>query len=125
MGRAGCLVVAPELPGLKDGELTPATLDAAVEAAAAATATARTGQIVLFGVSAGASLALLAAADPSLDGRVSKVVAIAPWAELDAIVRMATTGFYDGAPRETTTLVQHFVASSLKAAVEPGGDARS
>jgi putative flippase GtrA/acetyl esterase/lipase len=119
MGRAGCLVVAPELPGLKDGELTPATLDAAVEAAAAAAATAPTGQIVLVGVSAGASLALLAAADPALEGRVSKVVAIAPWAELEAIVRMATTGFYDGAPRETTPLVRHFVASSLRAAAGP------
>lgn len=125
MGRAGCLVVAPELPGLKDGEVTPATLDAAVEAAAAAAATAPTGQIVLFGVSAGASLALLAAADPALEGRVSTVVAIAPWAELDPIVRMATTGFYDGAARETTQLVQHFVASSLRSAAAPGQDRRA
>jgi putative flippase GtrA/pimeloyl-ACP methyl ester carboxylesterase len=125
MGRAGCLVVAPELPGLKDGELTLATLEAAVEAATAAAATASTGRIVLFGVSAGGSLALLAAADSSLEGRVSAVVAIAPWAELDAIVRMATTGFYDGAPRETTPLVQHFVASSLQAAAEPGRDGRA
>jgi acetyl esterase/lipase len=125
MGRAGCLVVAPELPGLKDGELTLATLEAAVEAATAAAATASTGRIVLFGVSAGGSLALLAAADSSLEGRVSAVVAIAPWAELDPIVRMATTGFYDGAPRETTPLVQHFVASSLQAAAEPGRDGRA
>ena len=125
MGRAGCLVVAPELPGLKDGELTPATLEAAVEAAAAAARTAPTGQIVLFGVSAGASLALLAAADPALEGRVSTVVAIAPWAELDPIVRMATTGFYDGTPRETTPLVQHFVASSLRATLKPGQDRRA
>ena len=125
MGRAGCLVVAPELPGLKDGELTSATLEAAVAAASAAAGTAPRGQIVLFGVSAGASLALLTAADPSLEGRVSTVVAIAPWAELDPIVRMATTGFYDGAPRETTPLVQHFVASSLRAAVGPGRDGRA
>jgi len=125
MGRAGCLVVAPELPGLKDGELTPATLEAAVEAASAAAATAPTERIVLFGVSAGASLALLAAGDPSLEGRVSTVVAIAPWAELDPIVRIATTGFYDGAPRETTPLVQHFVASSLRAAAGPGHDGRA
>jgi putative flippase GtrA/pimeloyl-ACP methyl ester carboxylesterase len=125
MGRAGCLVIAPELPGLKDGELTPATLEAAVEAAAGAAATAVTGRIVLFGVSAGGSLALLAAADPALEGRVSTVVAIAPWAELEPIVRMATTGFYAGSPRETTPLVQHFVARSLKAAVGPGGDGRA
>ena len=117
MGRIGCLVVAPELPGLKDGELTPATLEATVAAASAAADTAPNGRIVLFGVSAGASLGLLAAADPSLEGRVSTVVAIAPWAELDSIVRMATTGFYAEARRETTPLVQHFIASSLRAAV--------
>lgn len=124
MGRIGCLVVAPELPGLKDGELTPATLEAAVAAASAAAETAPNGRIVLFGVSAGASLGLLAAADPSLEGRVSTVVAIAPWAELDSIVRMTTTGFYAEAPRETTPLVQHFVASSLRAAVGPERDSR-
>ena len=33
MGRAGCRVVAPELPGLRAGELTPATLDVVVATA--------------------------------------------------------------------------------------------
>jgi putative flippase GtrA/pimeloyl-ACP methyl ester carboxylesterase len=125
MGRIGCLVVAPELPGLKDGELTPATLEAAAAVASAAAETAPNGRIVLFGVSAGASLGLLAAADPSLEGRVSTVVAIAPWAELDSIVRMTTTGFYAEARRETTPLVQHFVASSLRAAVGAERDSRA
>lgn len=110
MGRAGCAVIAPELPRLKEGELTPATLEAVVDAASASGE-----RIVLFGVSAGASLALLAAADPMLEGRVASVVAIAPWAELDAIVGLATTGVYDGEPHSTTPLVRQFVEASLRA----------
>jgi putative flippase GtrA/acetyl esterase/lipase len=112
MGRAGCCVVAPELPGLKDAQLTPATLDAAVATAAAAPGE----RLVLFGVSAGASLALLAAADPKLGGRVASVVAIAPWGELEDIVGLARTGLYDGQPHATTPLVRQFVEASLRAA---------
>ena len=56
MGRIGCLVVAPELPGLKDGELTPATLAAAVAAASAAAETAPNGRIVLFASRAGLNI---------------------------------------------------------------------
>jgi putative flippase GtrA/acetyl esterase/lipase len=110
MGRAGCAVIAPELPRLKVGELTPATLDAVVD-----TASAAGERITLFGVSAGASLALLAAAEPALRGRVEMVVAIAPWADLEAVVRLATTGIYDGRPHSTTPLVRQFVEVSLAA----------
>ena len=115
MGRARCTVVAPELPGLRDAELTPATLDAVVAVASDAAARCSTGHVTLFGVSAGASLALLAAADPALEGRVERVVAIAPWADLEAIVDLAMNGMYDGAPRTTTPLVRQFVHSSLAA----------
>jgi putative flippase GtrA/pimeloyl-ACP methyl ester carboxylesterase len=117
MGRAGCRVVAPELPGLKDGRLTPPTLTAVVTAVREV---APSGAITLFGISAGGSLALLAAADPALDGRVEKVVAIAPWADLDAIVELAKTGTYEGRARATTPIVQEFVSSSL--AEIPDGD---
>lgn len=121
MGRAGCTVVAPELPGLKDGELTPATLDEVVAAASDAASSSSTGQVTLFGVSAGASLALLAAADPALRGRVDRVVAIAPWADLEAIVDLATNGVYEGAPRTTTPLVRQFVRTSLAALRDQDG----
>ena len=115
MGRADCRVVAPELPGLRDAQLTPRTLDAVVASACDAASKSSSGRVTLFGVSAGASLALLAAADSALEGRVDRVVAIAPWAELDAIVDLATTGIYEGAPRATTPLVREFVQSSLAA----------
>jgi putative flippase GtrA/pimeloyl-ACP methyl ester carboxylesterase len=115
MGRAGCKVVAPELSGLRDGELTPATLDAVVAAVSDAASKSSTGRVTLFGVSVGASLGLLAAADSALIGRVDRVVAIAPWADLEAIVELATTGTYEGAPRTTTPLVRQFVNSSLTA----------
>jgi putative flippase GtrA/acetyl esterase/lipase len=115
IGRAGCTVVVPELPGLREGELTPATLDAVVAAASEAASRSAGGRVTLFGVSAGASLALLAAADSALEGRVDRVVAIAPWAELEAIVELAAGGIYEGAPRDTTPLVRQFVAASLAA----------
>jgi putative flippase GtrA/acetyl esterase/lipase len=119
IGRAGYSAVVPELPGLRRGELTPATLDLAIDVASEAAAT---GPIAIFGVSAGASLALLAAAEPKLAGRVCSVVAIAPWANLDPIVRLATTGDYEGTQLGTNPLVQQFVASSLTAVLAPGND---
>src|SRR6185295_18260936 len=85
MGRAGYTVLVPELPGLREGRLTPATLEATVEVAVAAAVREPTGRIVLFGVSAGASLGLLAAANPAVTDRVAMVVAIAPWADLLAV----------------------------------------
>jgi putative flippase GtrA/acetyl esterase/lipase len=115
MGRAGCRVVAPELPGLKEGRLTPATLETVV---AVADEAASSGRITLFGVSAGGALALLAAAHQRLAGRVDRVVAIAPWADLEAIVELATDGTYEGVPRATTPAVREFVASSLAAIPE-------
>src|SRR5262249_21699982 len=63
IGRAGYRAVVPELPGLRQGTLTPATLDDVVTVASDV---AERMPVALFGVSAGASLALLAAADPSL-----------------------------------------------------------
>jgi putative flippase GtrA/dienelactone hydrolase len=102
--------------------LTPATLDLTV---AIAVDVSRETRVGLFGVSAGASLALLAAADPALADRVTVVVALAPWADLDAIVRLATTDSYDGAHRDTTPLVRQFVAASLAAALAPGRDRRA
>jgi pimeloyl-ACP methyl ester carboxylesterase len=88
-GRAGFLAVAPELPGLADGEVTPATLEAAV-AAAVEVADASGGRVALAGASTGAGLAVLAAADPRLAHRVSVVAAVAPFADLRAVVRRAT-----------------------------------
>jgi acetyl esterase/lipase len=92
--RAGHLTLVPDPPGLAAGELSPRTVDRLVAVADAALRTpdAR-GSVAFVGVSAGGSLALLAAAAPRLCERVSVVAAIAPYADLRDVVRLATTGF--------------------------------
>jgi pimeloyl-ACP methyl ester carboxylesterase len=101
LGRAGYLVVVPDLPGLRESEITTRTLDAALAVAreAADRADVRDGRIALVGVSVGAALALLAAEHPPLASRVSVVAAIAPYADLRNIVRLAVTGHYSDGER--------------------------
>jgi pimeloyl-ACP methyl ester carboxylesterase len=96
LGRAGYLVVVPDLPGLRESEITTRTLDAAlaVSRATVERRDARDGRIALVGVSVGASLALLVAEDPALARRVSVVAGIAPYADLRNMLRLATTGHY-------------------------------
>lgn len=90
LARAGYRAFVPDLPGLRNGVLSPRTVAATVAVARAA------GQsVALFGVSAGASLALLAAEDPALEGRLTVVAGIAPYTDLREVVRLATTGFYE------------------------------
>jgi dienelactone hydrolase len=122
LARAGYLVVVPDLPGLSRGELTEETVEATVTAARAAGE-----RVALVGVSVGTSLALLAAQDDSLSGRVSIVTGTAPYADLINLIRLATTGFYrDGnllVPYETDPFLAVAVARSLAAAL-PAGAAR-
>ena len=96
-GRAGYVVLVPELPGLAAGEITPRTLAASVAVArsAADRREARDRRVSLVGVSVGASLALLAAEDATLARRVSVVAGIAPYADLVNVLRLATTGAYE------------------------------
>jgi hypothetical protein len=51
------------------------------------------GRVGFIGVSVGASLALCAAEDGSLAGRVSAVAGIAPYADLEDVSLLATTGY--------------------------------
>ena len=69
--RAGYLAVVPDLPGLTEDRITPQTVDAATEAARKISTRpdAENGEVAMVGVSTGATLALLAAEDPRLDGR--------------------------------------------------------
>jgi dienelactone hydrolase len=123
LARAGYLVFVPDLPGLARGELTDRTVDATVNAARAAG-----DRVGLIGVSVGTSLALLAAQDPSLAGRVSVVSGTAPYADLSNLIRLATTGYYRSAnlliPYETDPFLAVAVARSLAAAL-PAGRERS
>ena len=128
LARAGYLVLVPDLPGLLQGELTEDTLQEVVDVATetAERADARKGRVGLIGVSVGGSLALIAAQDPSLAGRVSVVVAIAPYAALPNVIRLATTGYYlDGAklkPYEADPFVGLVVARSIVSAMTAGPD---
>src|SRR5689334_20906735 len=75
LARAGVRVFIPDLPGVAGGELSPETLASSVAVAEAAAGAADTaeGRVALAGVSIGATLALLAAADPRLQNRISVV----------------------------------------------------
>src|SRR5215217_3695190 len=68
LARAGFLVVVPDPPGLAEGAITPTTLEGVIEAIRAAIQLPEVaaGRTAVLGVSTGASLALLAAADPQL-----------------------------------------------------------
>ena len=131
LGRAGYLALVPDLPGLAAGEITPRTLSATVAVAesVASRPDVRGGRVGLVGVSVGASLALLAAEDPALAGRVSVVAGIAPYADLANVLRLATTGFYedDGTlvHYETNNFLSLVAGRSLVAALPPGPDRSS
>ncbi len=128
LGRAGLLAVAPDLPGLSRGEISTETLEAtvAVVRSTAERKEARGGRVTLVGASTGAALALVAAADPRLDGRVSAVFAIAPFARLENVLRLATTGFHaeDGElfPHPVDPWLACAAARSLAGALPPGAD---
>jgi acetyl esterase/lipase len=129
LARTGHLTLVPDPPGLSAGELTPGTLDRLVAVAAAALARpdAR-GRVAFIGVSAGGSLALLAAADPRLCERVSVVAAVAPYTDLRDVVRLATTGFHLEHGRFFRYRVDPFVSlvagRALASALPPGRDRR-
>jgi len=121
LARSGFLVVVPDLPGLRKGQITQATADAAVRVAEATAdrPDARGGRVGFYGVSVGASLALLAAERPALAPRVTVVGGEAPWTDLRRIVELATTGDYNGEPYATDPYASLAIARSLAAGLPP------
>lgn len=119
LGRAGFVVVVPDLPGLGDGELTSRTLQAAsrvVEWTMSREEVAK-GRITLCGASAGASLSLLVAAQPEIADSVGIVASLSPFADLEKLICLATTRCY-GETREpgeydSAILLRRVVARSL------------
>jgi pimeloyl-ACP methyl ester carboxylesterase len=101
LARAGIGAFIPDLPGVAGGELSPQTLAYSIAIAEAAAASAETigGRVALAGVSIGATLALLAAADPRLQNRISVVACVAPFGDLAEVMRIATTGTYRNGER--------------------------
>jgi pimeloyl-ACP methyl ester carboxylesterase len=130
--RAGYLAVVPDLPGLTEDRITPQTVDAATQAALkiSGRSDAEDGEVAIVGISTGATLALLAAEDPKLDGRVSIVAGVAPFSNIKTVLSVATTAHYrrpDGklVPYEAVPFLSYVVARSLVAALPPGGDRRT
>ena len=110
LAAAGFVAVAPELPGVRAGEVTPRTVDALVEVAGSFGA-----PIALVGTSTGAGLSILAAGDPRLANRVSAVLAIAPFASLERILCLGTTGHYESRPYPAAPLVARATMRSVAA----------
>jgi len=96
LARSGRRVFIPDLPGIAGGELSPATLTAAIRFTDATVEMPETshGRVALAGVSIGGSLALLAAADSTVAARISAVVCVAPYSDLAKVMLLATTGSY-------------------------------
>jgi pimeloyl-ACP methyl ester carboxylesterase len=126
LARAGFLVLVPDLPGLGEGAITVRTLEATarVTKAAAERPDVKGSQVALIGASTGAGLGLVTAGSEELADRISVVAAVAPYANLDKLVCMATTSHYDDEPYAVTDLHREVVARSLLgAAGEPGREA--
>lgn len=122
LARAGFLVVVPELPGLRLGTITPATTASTVRVAEATAerVDARGGRVGLYGVSVGASLALLAAETAPLASRVTVVGGEAPWVDLRRVVRLATTGYYGNEQYDTDPYALLAIGRSLAAGLPAG-----
>src|ERR671913_835287 len=127
--RAGYLVVVPDLPGLTEDRITPQTADATTQVAREISGRpdVEDGKVALVGVSTGATLALLAAEDPALRGKVSLVAGVAPYSNIRTVLNVATTGHYrrptgELASYEADPFLSYVVARSLVAALPPGED---
>ena len=130
--RAGYLVVVPDLPGLTEDRITPRTADATTQVAREVSAKPDTagGKVALVGVSTGATLALLAAEDSALRGKISLVAGVAPYSNIKTVLNIATTGHYrrpDGelVRYEVTPFLSYVVARSLVATLPSGEDRRT
>lgn len=122
LARAGFVVFVPDLPGLRLGEITPRTVQAtvAVASAAARSPDSQGDGVGFTAVSVGASLALLAAEDPRLAGRVTAVCGIAPYGRLKQVIKLATTGYGPSGRYAVDDYIGLAVARSLLAGLPSG-----
>ena len=130
LARAGYVVFVPDLPGLGEGTITGETLDASCRVARFAADHPEVGgrRVALIGASTGAGIALITAAHEELADRISVVAAVAPFADLERMICLATTGAYaenGGFSRyEVTPLHRRVVARSLAATISDEDDRR-
>jgi pimeloyl-ACP methyl ester carboxylesterase len=86
--------------------------------------------VALVGVSTGATLALLAAEDTALRGKVSLVAGVAPYSDIETVLSVATTDHYrrsDGEliRYEADPFLSYVIAHSLVAVLPSGEDRRT
>ena len=129
LARAGYLVVVPDLPGLRRGEIRPQTVHETLEVARGISERpdARNGGVGLVGVSTGATLALLAAEDGELAQRISVVAGVAPYTDVRTVLCTATTGHYRGedgelVPYEVDPFLAGAITQSLVSTLPPSKD---
>ena len=129
LARAGYLVVVPDLPGLRRGEIRPETVHETLEVARTISERpdARDGTVGLVGVSTGATLSLLAAGDGEVAQRVSVVAGVAPYTDVRTVLSTATTGHYRGAdgemvPYEADPFLAGAITQSLVSTLPPSRD---
>jgi pimeloyl-ACP methyl ester carboxylesterase len=128
LARAGYLVVVPDLPGLKRGEIRPQTVQETVEVARAVPELpdARDGDVGLVGVSTGATLALLAAEDEDVAKHASVVAGMAPYADVKTVLGIATTDHYQKDGKlvrfEADPLLAGAISQSLVSMLPPSED---
>jgi hypothetical protein len=140
VARSGRVVFVPRLT-LADRRFDPDDLDRIVRAALALDRLpATTGPVVVLGISYGGSFALVASADPRLDGRVAQVAVFGAYFDLVGVIQAVTTGWsvvdgrairWPGAAEARPILEEHAVRlapegerAALEAALADGGDPR-
>ena len=124
LARAGFAVFVPAPTGLREGQITLATLASTVGVIDAVARRPDVGKLSLLGASVGCSVALVAAESPQLAGRVSAVAGLAPYTDLRAAIMMALTGRYPTGPGRSVPyrpgpFLGLVVARSLVAALPP------
>jgi pimeloyl-ACP methyl ester carboxylesterase len=95
MARAGFLVVVPDLPSFQSLVVQPANvreLAAAIEAVAERRDLAPDGRTGVFGVSFAGGIAMLAALDSTVARRISFLVTMGAYADLDSVLTFLATG---------------------------------
>src|SRR5215216_8022684 len=115
LARAGYLVVVPDLPGLRRGEIRPETVHETLEVARTISGRpdARDGTVGLVGVSTGATLSLLAAEREDVAGRTSVVAGVAPYTDVKTVLDIATTGHYENDGRLVRYEADPFLSGAI------------